>query len=206
MIKKIRQIFIRGLFSLLPIAATIYLLYFLFIFMDNLFGTYIEILLGRSLPGVGIFTSIVLIFIMGLFISNIIGAKLFTLGEKMIQKIPIIPKVYFGIKQIIDAFSHQGKQVFNRVVLVEYPRKGIYAVGFLTGECRGEVQQKTAAKLINVFIPTTPNPTSGMLILVPDSEIIHLDMSVEEGLKLIVSAGVLVPDEKRIQERVNYGN
>lgn len=198
MIRKIRQIFIKGLFSLLPIVATIYLMFYLFQFMDNFLGIYIEKLFGRSIPGIGILASIVLIFIMGFFISNVIGEKLFNYGEKMLQKIPIVPKLYFGIKQIIDALSLQGKQVFNRVVLVEYPRKETYAVGFITGECRGEVQQKTAAKLINVFIPTTPNPTSGMLILVPDNEIIYLDMSVEEGIKLIVSAGVVVPVENKL--------
>ncbi len=195
MIKNIRQIFIKGLFSLLPIVATIYLLLYLYQFMDNLLGIYFEKIFGRSIPGVGILASIVLIFIMGFIISNVIGEKLFIYVEKKLHKIPIVPKIYFGIKQIIDAFSLQGKQVSNRVVLVEYPRKGTYAVGFLTGECRGEVQLKTAARLINVFIPTTPNPTSGMLILVPDNEIIYLDMSVEEGLKLIVSAGVVVPDD-----------
>lgn len=195
MMKKIRQVFIRGLFSLLPIVATIYLLSFLLTFSDNFLGIYIEILLGRPLPGIGIVVSIVLIFIMGIFVSNVIGEKLFRLAERMLQKIPIVTKVYFGIKQILDAFSLHGKHAFNKVVLVEYPRKGIYAVGFLTGECRGEVQIRTAARLINVFIPTTPNPTSGMLILVPDQEITYLDMTVEEGLKLIVSAGVVVPDE-----------
>jgi uncharacterized membrane protein len=85
--------------------------------------------------------------------------------------------------------------MFSKVVLIEYPRKGIFVIGFLTGECRGEVQEKTAAKVINVFVPTTPNPTSGMLVLIPEEEIIYLDMTVEEGLKLIVSAGMVVPDE-----------
>ncbi|KUO77615.1 MAG: hypothetical protein APF77_19880 [Clostridia bacterium BRH_c25] len=193
--KKIRQLFVRGLFSLLPTVTTIYIVYFLFTLLDNFLGTYIEILLGRPLPGIGVFASIVLIFITGFLVSNVLGEKLFHLGERLLQKIPILPKVYFGIKQIIDAFSLQGSQMFSQVVLLEYPRKGTYAVGFVTGECRGEVQTKTAARLINVFIPTTPNPTSGMLILVPDDEIIYLDMTVEEGLKLIVSAGVVVPDE-----------
>lgn len=193
--KKVRQLFIRGLFSFLPIAITIYLLYFLFTSLDNFLGSYIETLLGRTLPGIGIFAGIVLIFIMGFIVSNVIGERLFRLGEKVLQKVPIVTKVYFGVKQIIDAFSLQGKQVFSRVVLVEYPRKGMYAVGFLTGECKGEVQSKTAAKLINVFIPTTPNPTSGMLILVSEDEITYLDMTVEEGLKLIVSAGVVVPND-----------
>lgn len=193
--KKIRQIFVRGLLTLLPIIATIYIGYFFFTLLDNFLGTYIEILLGRPLPGIGIFGSIVLIFITGFLVSNVIGEKLVHLGERLLQKVPIVPKVYFAIKQITDAFSIQGKQMFRRVALVEYPRLGTYAVGFVTGECSGEVQSKTSARLINVFIPTTPNPTSGMLILVPADEVIYLDMTVEDGLKLIVSAGAVMPYE-----------
>jgi uncharacterized membrane protein len=193
-VKKIRQLFLRGLFSLLPAVATIYLAYYLFRLLDNFLGTYITLFLGRPLPGAGLVVSLILIFITGFLVSNVIGEKLFNWGENLLQKIPLIPRIYFGIKQIVDAFSLQGKQLFNKVVLVEYPRKGSYAIGFVTGECKGEVQGKTEARLINVFIPTTPNPTSGMLILVPDEEITYLDMTVEEGLKLIISAGVVAPD------------
>jgi uncharacterized membrane protein len=158
-------------------------------------GLFIEWIAGRSLPGVGIIASILLIFASGFLMSNIIGQKLLHYVEKILQNIPVVPKVYFGIKQIIDAFSVNGKHMFSKVVLIEYPRKGIFVIGFLTGECRGEVQEKTAAKVINVFVPTTPNPTSGMLVLIPEEEIIYLDMTVEEGLKLIVSAGMVVPEE-----------
>lgn len=193
--KKIRLLFVRGLFTLLPVVATLYLIYFLFALLDNFLGTHIEMLAGKHLPGIGIFASMLLVFVTGFLVSNVFGEKLFRIGEDMLQKIPLVPKVYFGIKQIIDAFSLQGKKVFSRVVLVEYPSKGLYALGFITGECRGEIQTKTAARLINVFIPTTPNPTSGMLILVPDTDIISLDMTVEAGLKLIVSAGIVVPEE-----------
>lgn len=193
--KKVKQLFVRGLFTLLPVVATIYIAYFLFNLMDNFLGTRIEALAGRRLPGIGIAASILLIFVAGFFVSNVLGGRLFHLGERLVRKVPIVSKIYNAVKQIVDAFSLQGKPVFSQVVLIEYPRKGTYAVGFLTGECKGEVQTKTAARLMNVFIPTTPNPTSGMLILVPDSEITILDMTVEEGLKLIVSAGVVVPVE-----------
>ena len=193
--KKVKQLFVRGLFTLLPVVATIYIAYFLFNLMDNFLGTRIEALAGRRLPGIGIAASILLIFVAGFFVSNVLGGRLFHLGERLVRKVPIVSKIYNAVKQIVDAFSLQGKPVFSQVVLIEYPRKGTYAVGFVTGECKGEVQTKTAARLMNVFIPTTPNPTSGMLILVPDSEITILDMTVEEGLKLIVSAGVVVPDE-----------
>lgn len=200
--KRIKQLFIRGLFSLLPFVATIYIAWFLFNLMDNFLGTRIEALLGRSLPGIGIVASIILIFVAGFVVSNVLGGKLFHLGEKLLRKVPVVSRIYNAVKQIVGAFSLQGKSMFSQVVLVEYPRKGTYAVGFLTGECRGEIQTRTAAKLMNVFIPTTPNPTSGMLILVPDSDITHLDMSVEEGLKLIISAGAVVPDETAVAAAV----
>jgi uncharacterized membrane protein len=192
--KKIRQILLRGLLTLLPIIATIYLLYSLFGFLDKFLGGYISLLIGRTIPGIGIIAGFIIIFIMGSVVSNVIGQRFLDFAERMIRRIPIVPRVYFALKQIVDAFTLQGKHVFNKVVLIEYPRKGLYVVGFLTGECKGEVQVKTDAKLMNVFVPTTPNPTSGMLILVPESDILYLDMTVEEGLKLIVSAGVVVPE------------
>jgi uncharacterized membrane protein len=192
--KKIRQILLRGLLTLLPIIATVYLLYSLFGFLDRFLGGYISLLIGRTIPGIGIIAGFIIIFIMGSVVSNVIGQRFLDFAERMIRRIPIVPRVYFALKQIVDAFTLQGKHVFNKVVMVEYPRKGLYVVGFLTGECKGEVQVKTDAKLMNVFIPTTPNPTSGMLILVPESDILYLDMTVEEGLKLIVSAGVVVPE------------
>ncbi|MDP3386876.1 MAG: DUF502 domain-containing protein [Eubacteriales bacterium] len=192
--KKIRQILLRGLLTLLPIIATVYLLYSLFGFLDRFLGGYISLLIGRTIPGIGIIAGFIIIFIMGSVVSNVIGQRFLDFAERMIRRIPIVPRVYFALKQIVDAFTLQGKHVFNKVVLIEYPRKGLYVVGFLTGECKGEVQVKTDAKLMNVFVPTTPNPTSGMLILVPESDILYLDMTVEEGLKLIVSAGVVVPE------------
>lgn len=197
--KTIRHLFFKGLLTLLPVVATIYITYFLFNLMDNFLGTRIEQLLGRRLPGIGIAASILLIFITGFIVSNVLGGKLFHLGERLLRRVPVISRIYAAIKQIVDAFSLQGKSVFRQVVLIEYPRKGTYAMGFLTGESKGEVQSKTSARLMNVFIPTSPNPTSGYLILVPDSEIIALDMTVEEGLKLIISAGVVVPSQEKAQ-------
>ena len=194
--KNVKQLFINGLFAILPIVVTIYVLYLVVSFLDNILGGFVELIIGKSIPGVGLVASIGLIIFMGFIVTNYLGSKLIKLGEKLLEKIPIISNIYFGVKQIINAFSIQGKEMFNKVVLVEYPRKGTYALGFITGECKGEVQDRTSAELINVFIPTTPNPTSGMLILVPNEEIIYLDMSVEEGLKLIVSAGIVVPEYK----------
>lgn len=197
-IKTIKQTFIKGLFALLPIVITLYALYFFISLLDNFLGGFITLIFGRPLPGIGLLASLILILITGFFVTNFVGARIVSFGENLIHKIPIVHKIYFGVKQIIDSISLQGKQLFSKVVLVEYPRKGYYAMGFVTGECKGEVQDKTSAHLVNVFIPTTPNPTSGMLILVPQNEIIYLDMTIEEGLKLIISAGVVVPESQEI--------
>lgn len=188
-----KKIFLSGFFTLIPILATIYVFYFLFSFFDTLVGNSVETLLGRKLPGIGVIVSIVVIFGTGVLVTNVIGAKFLVLSEKLLHRIPFVTKIYFGVKQIIQAFTLQDKGLFEKVVLVEYPRKGSYVVGFVTGECTGEVQKKTSERLINVFIPTTPNPTSGMLVLLPSKDIIYLDMTVEDGLKLIISAGVVVP-------------
>lgn len=193
--KRVRLLFLRGLFFLLPIAITIYVLHLSLSVLDSFIGGAIEFILGRAIPGAGLIASILLIFAAGIIVTNYLGAKLIAFAEKIIQRIPVVPKIYFGVKQLIDAFSVQGKQMFSKVVLVQYPKENTYAVGFLTGHCKGEVQEKTTADLVSVFIPTTPNPTSGMIILFPKEEIIYLDMTVEEGLKFIISAGVVIPDD-----------
>lgn len=202
MIKKIRHLFLSGLFSLLPVAATLYILFFLFRFFDGMMGNLVRDLIGRPIPGAGIVASFILVMITGFLVTNVLGERLIHYAERVLQRMPVAPKIYFGVKQLIDAFSMQGKQAFSRVALLEYPRKGLYAVGFVTGEVMGEVQAKTSERLISVFIPTTPNPTSGMLLLVPDHALTYLDMSVEEGLKLIVSAGIVSPGNPEAKDLI----
>ena len=194
--KKIRSLFLKGLLAILPLVITLYLLFWFITTLDDFIGRVVVPIIGISFPGMGLVFSIGLIILTGFLISNYATAKLAKEIEKLFEKVPLVSKIYTGIKQIINAFTLRDKQTFNKVVLVEYPRKDTYALGFITGECQGEIQEKASAKLVNVFIPTTPNPTSGMLILVPNNEIIYLDMSVEEGLKMIVSAGVVVPEYK----------
>lgn len=192
--KRLRHIFITGFLTLLPSLASIYVIYFLFSLMENFLGKFIESVSGIHIPGLGVLASIGIIFLTGSIASNVLGVKFLNFGERILNRVPLVTKVYFGVKQIVQSFTKQGKQAFTQVALVEYPRKGSYAIGFITGVCKGEVQEKTSEKLVNVFVPTTPNPTSGMLVLIPEEDIIYLDMSVEDGLKLIVSAGVVVPE------------
>lgn len=193
--KRLKRILITGILTLLPSLATFYVLYLLFSLMENFLGSFLERLFNVRLPGIGVLGTILIILIFGFVASNVIGAKVLNFGERILNKVPVVTKIYFGAKQIVQAFTKQGKQAFSKVAMIEYPRKGTYAIGFITGQCKGEVQLKSKGKLINIFVPTTPNPTSGMLLLVPEEDIVYLDMSVEDGLKLIVSAGVVVPEK-----------
>ena len=189
----IKKIFVTGILTILPLAITIYIFYFVYIFLDDLVGGLIKSLFNYRLPGIGFVASILLVLIIGLVSSNIIGSRLVKFTDSIFQKIPFSRGIYTSARQIIDAFTLQGKNAFQRVVLLEYPRKGLYTLGFVTGSSKGEIQEKTADETLNIFIPTTPNPTSGMLILAPKHEVIELNMSVENGLKVIISGGLVSP-------------
>lgn len=193
----LKKIFTTGLITLLPLGITIYLFYLIFNFLDKLLGGVVEKIFNISVPGIGFAAGIILIFLVGFIASNLIGRKIIALWDALFHKIPLTRSIYSSAKQIIDAFTLQGKHAFQKVVLLEYPRKGLYVLGFITGSSKGEVQEKTHEDVVNVFVPTTPNPTSGMLILAPKKEVIELDMTVEEGLKLIISGGLVSPPARK---------
>jgi uncharacterized membrane protein len=200
MLKKFRAFlkayFITGILVLLPLALTFWILKALLQSMERLIGDPLQQYLHIYIPGIGIILLICLILLVGIFARNFIGKKLGQLGEKILSKIPLVRNIYSSIKQLIYTIFAQGKSNFRGVVLVEYPRRGAYSIGFITGETRGEVQQITNGTMVNVFIPTTPNPTSGFFILFPETEIKLLHMTVEEGLKMIISAGMVTPKER----------
>lgn len=200
-LKEIRRIFVYGLVVSLPALITIYVLVFTFNVIDSVLGGLFRLYLGRTIPGLGFLVTIALIFAVGLAASNVFGSKLLRLVETMFARLPLVKPVYSAIQQLIDAFSAQRKNVFESVAMLEYPRKGVYALGFVTGKGAGEVQDKTSREVVAVFLPTTPNPTSGFLLLVPREELTPLDMSVEEALKLIISGGVVVPEWPRTNQR-----
>lgn len=189
--QQLKRLFVRGLLALIPLVATIYVLDFIFSFLDGFLDVFIRGIFGIEIPGVGALASILLILFIGFIVTNVLGARLIHYAERLLKKVPIVPKIYFAIKQIIEAFSLQGKHSFSKVAMVEYPRKGIYSIGFIISESKAEIQSAAGKKLINIFIPTTPNPTTGFLLMIPEDETIILDMSVEDGLKLILSAGMV---------------
>ena len=175
---------------LIPIGITLYLTLFIMKISSRILPKEINPnnYLPYDIPGLEIIISIILITIIGWLSLSFIGKKFLNLFQNLINKIPILRTIYSGINQMTETFSKQQNKQKN-VVLVEYPRKGSWAVGFATKENKGEISKKTQKELINVFVPTTPNPTSGFLLMFPKDEVIHLDISFEEASKFIVSAG-----------------
>lgn len=198
--KRVQKVFLAGILTLLPVVVTFYLIYFLFTTLDNFLGNFLEEIVQRELPGAGFLLSIAVVFLVGLLTTNLLGKKIIYWGECLIKRIPLIKGIYTSTKQIVDAFSNREKDAFKKVVLLEYPRPGLYALGFVTGSSRGEIQAKTKEMMINVFVPTTPNPTSGMLVMVSEGALTPLDMTVEEGLRVLISGGIASPPDNILVE------
>lgn len=192
--KTIRRVFLTGLIIVLPTLITIYILGFTLRLVDSLLSDLLRVYLGRPIPGLGFLVTILFIFLVGLIATNVVGHKIIRLMETAFARLPIVKPIYTASRQIIDAFSSQRRSIFQLVVTIEYPRPGIYCVGFITGGSLPEIQHKTQQELVAVFLPTTPNPTSGFLLLVPKEQVTPLDMTVDDALKLIISGGVVFPE------------
>tara|TARA_B100000586_G_C19942045_1_gene355931 strand:- start:99 stop:713 length:615 start_codon:yes stop_codon:yes gene_type:complete len=187
---RIRNYFIAGIVVLIPIGITIYVTIFLVSISSKILPKEINPnhYLPYNIPGLEIFISIILITLIGGLSLSFIGKKMLDLFNNVLKRIPILRTIYSALGQMTETFTKSGKGKKN-VVLLEYPRKGAWAVGFATKDNRGEINNKTKKTLVNVFVPTTPNPTSGFLLMIPKDELIYLDMSFEEASKFIVSAG-----------------
>ena len=198
--KSIKGVFLTGVVAVIPAGVTIYILYLIIKLMNNLVRFiparyHPDQLLPFHIPGLGVIITLILIFTIGLVTRSYLGKKLARLGDRMVRRIPLVRGIYNALKQFVDAvFSDKG-QSFKRAVLLEYPRKGLYSIAFVTGVARGEVQAKTSQRCVNVFVPTTPNPTSGFYIMVPEGDMITLDMTVEEAFTLIISGGIVSPED-----------
>ena len=192
---KIRNYFIAGMVVLIPIGITVYLTIFLVSISSKILPKEINPnhYLPYNIPGLEIIISVILITLIGWLSLSFIGKKLLDLFNNILKRIPILRTIYSALGQMTETFAKTDKEKKN-VVLVEYPRKGSWAVGFATKENSGEISDKTKRNLINVFVPTTPNPTSGFLLMFPKEEVIYLDLTFEEASKFIVSAGTSNPD------------
>lgn len=198
MSRKLRTFLLAGLIVVLPTVVSIYVLVFMFNILDSWFRSLMHYLLpnaGWSFAGVGVVISVSAILLVGWLTSSLLGRRMISFSDWLFLRIPLVRPVYKTVKQIMDAFLQPGNAVFQQVVLTQYPRLGVWAVGFITARMKGEVEQRIGKELIAVFIPTTPNPTSGVLILAPAEELVSLDMPVEDGIKLIISGGVVTPPE-----------
>ena len=196
-ISKLRNYFITGVLVLIPIGVTVYLTLFFIKIFSKILPQEINPnhYLPYSIPGLEIIISIIVITVIGWLSLSFLGKKLVKLVNDIFKKIPFLRTVYSAIGQMTQSFAQTRKGKKKSVVLVEYPRKGSWAVGFATQENTGEIASKTNKDLVNVFVPTTPNPTSGFLLMFPKDEIIYLDMSFEDASKFIVSAGTSNPKE-----------
>ena len=189
-ISKLRNYFIAGILILVPIGFTLYLTIFIISISSNLIPKEINpnYYLPFSIPGLEILISIIIITLVGGLSLSFIGRKIINMVNDLFKKIPILRTIYSAIGQMTQTFApNKGKK--KSVVLFEYPRKGIWAVGFATKDNKGEINNITKKSLVNVFVPTTPNPTSGFLLMIPKKDLLYLDMSFEEASKFIVSAG-----------------
>ena len=195
--KRLKRYFAAGILVGLPVFLTFYLLFIIFKFLDGLFGViinkYLEEVLGFTLPGIGLILGILLILIIGFVVSHLLSKKALPVIEGWFLKLPAIRQVYPPIKEIVGFIFSRDKPAFKKVVLVEYPCAGIWSVGFMTNDGFREAQEKLGQELVHVLIGSTPSPWSGFFILVPKVKVKFLEMSVEEGMKLIISGGILKP-------------
>src|SRR5581483_3013924 len=191
----LKKYFLTGLLVITPIWGTVLILKTLFLTVDSILGNVLARVVpaGYYVPGLGIITLLVLIFTTGLLATNIIGGQIVKLWEELLQRVPVVRGIYSTLKSMTDILSFQEKERYNRVVLIQFPKNGHYCFAFVTGMTHGEVQEVSNGPLLNVYVPTSPNPTSGYFLLVPESEVVPLDMSVEEAMKLIVSGGLYSP-------------
>ncbi len=202
--KVIRRYLIAGLLVWVPIGVTILVIKFLIDIIGNSVSLMPHAyrpdnLIGFHIPGINFIFVIIIIFFTGMVTTNYLGNYFLNLWDKVIHRIPLVRTIYGGVKQVLVTIFKPSGQAFRKVLLVEYPRRGMWSVGFQTGPVAKEVQSKTEKEMVTVFIPTTPNPTSGFLMMLPKEEAQELDMSVDEALKFVISLGVVQPGKKKIK-------
>tara|TARA_B100000242_G_scaffold235074_1_gene174953 strand:- start:9095 stop:9724 length:630 start_codon:yes stop_codon:yes gene_type:complete len=196
--RRLRTYFLTGLVVAAPIAITISVAFWFIQSVDSWFSPFIPNSLKDStysLPGLGVLASLVILTGLGALTANIFGKTILQFGENLLDRVPVIRNIYSALKQIFETVATQSNQNFKGVVLFEYPRKDIWALGFVTTDAKGEIAEKKGDNLLCIFAPTTPNPTSGYLLFVPKEDTIKMDMTVEEAAKLIISAGIVIPEK-----------
>jgi len=206
-ISSARNSFLTGLIVVAPVVITIYLTWTIITFVDDLVVPWVpqvynpRTYIDYDIPGFGLFIFIVFTTVVGYFTRNLFGRQLIRLGESWVDRLPVVRTIYNALKQIVETVLSQSHASFQKACLVEYPRRDIWAIAFVSTDTKGEIPGKTGEEaMVSVFLPTTPNPTSGFLLFVPAQDVIELDMTVEEAAKLVISAGLVTPPTKEERE------
>tara|TARA_B100001971_G_scaffold125712_1_gene115770 strand:+ start:3694 stop:4287 length:594 start_codon:yes stop_codon:yes gene_type:complete len=179
-----------GVATLLPLYLTFFVIKFLFVTLEEMSDPLLK-RFNLDIPGLGIILTVLLIYILGFLVTNFMGRKIFNLGERIVKKVPIVNMIYTTLKQITDTFTKGSTDAFEGAVYIQYPRQGLWTMAFISGESK----TKDGVPYYHLFVPTTPNPTSGFFLMIPQADTVATGMSVEDGLKTIISGGLLAPDE-----------
>ncbi|MEC7745426.1 MAG: DUF502 domain-containing protein [Candidatus Neomarinimicrobiota bacterium] len=179
-----------GIATLLPLYLTFFVIKFLFVTLEEMSDPLLK-RFNLDIPGLGIILTVLLIYILGFLVTNFLGRKIFNLGERIVKKVPIVNMIYTTLKQITDTFTKGSTDAFEGAVYIQYPRQGLWTMAFISGESK----TKDGVPYYHLFVPTTPNPTSGFFLMIPQADTVATGMSVEDGLKTIISGGLLAPDE-----------
>ena len=189
-IQNFRSKLFAGIATALPLFLTYFLLEFLFITLDEMSRPILD-KIGLKIPGLGIVLTILLIFFLGVLVTNFLGRKIFNIGERIVKKVPVVNTIYSTLKQITETFTKGTSDTFQGAVYIQYPRQGLWTMAFISGESK----TKDGIPYYHLFVPTTPNPTSGFFLMIPQADAVPTGMSVEDGLKTIISGGMLAPEE-----------
>ena len=186
-----KRITFAGLFAIVPLALTFYIIKIIIVFLDQLTAP-IMARINLEIPGFGLILTLLIIFALGIFVTNVLGRRLFSWGERLISSIPLVKNIYNTLKQITNAFSGATQtENYQRVIYIQYPRKELWTISFVTSES----VDGSGEEYYHVFVPTTPNPTSGVFIIIPKKDAIEADLTIEEGLKAVISGGLLAPKQ-----------
>jgi len=201
----IKRYFITGLLVLVPLFITIWVLIVLIGILDQSLllvpaSLQPEALFGMSIPGLGALLTLGIIFLTGVIATNFFGRRIIQFWEAMLGRVPVVKSIYYSVKQVSDTLFADSGQAFRKALLVQYPREGSWTIAFLTGKPGGDVVNHLQGEYVSVYVPTTPNPTSGFFLMMPKADVIELKMSVDDALKYIVSMGVVAPDTKRARK------
>jgi uncharacterized membrane protein len=202
-IARLRNYLLAGVIVTAPVSITLYVSWLFIDFVDRQVTPLIpakynpETYLPFGLPGLGLVVMVLVLTIIGALTAGFIGRFFVRTGEQLLAQMPVVRTIYSALKQVFETVFAEKSTAFREVVLIEYPRRGIWAMGFATGSTKGEVQHLVKDEVVNVFLPTTPNPTSGFLLFLPRQDVVFLSMTVEEGVKMVISAGVVTPPDNR---------